>query len=135
MTEIILVAQLLVAAGAALMAMKYLAGPVPADYHRQIIEKSGGGIETGHQQVLTALYRAMGGGFLGNAVSLALLAWFAGSSAWGQWAILLTGLASLVPIMMIAYRTERETGVKTPWRIAAILQVVLIAAFLLFLAS
>ena len=42
MTEIILVAQLLVAAGAALMALKYLAGPVPADYHRQIIEKSGG---------------------------------------------------------------------------------------------
>ena len=134
MTGIILVVQLLVAAGAALMGMKYLAGPVPADYHRNIIEKGGGSIETGHRQVLTALYRSMGAGFLGLAISLAMLAWFAGGSVWGQAAILATGLVSILPILVVTRRTEQETGVKTPWRIAAILLVLLVAAFLLSLA-
>ena len=134
MTAIILGVQLLVAAGAALMGMKYLAGPVPADYHRNIIEKDGGSIEAGHRQVLNALYRSMGAGFAGLAVSLALLACFAGDRVWGQWAILVTGLVSIVPIVVVTYRTERETGVKTPWRTAAALLVLLVAAFLLFLA-
>jgi len=131
--NIIMILQLLVSAGAALMGLKFLTGPVPATYHREIIEAAGNKVESGHIQVLTAIYRSMGAGFLALAISLAMIVWFAGTTNWAQAAILLSGLVSLVPILVVTYRTEKASGVKTPWRLAAILLLLLVIAFLLFM--
>lgn len=131
--DYVMILQLLVSAGTALMGLKFLTGSVPASYHREIIEAAGNKIEGGHVQVLTAAYRSMGAGFLALAVSLAMIVWFAGSTSWGQAAILLSGLVSLLPILLVTYRTEKASGVRTPWRFAAILLLLLVVAFVLFM--
>ncbi|WP_137699677.1 hypothetical protein [Marimonas lutisalis] len=124
------------ALGAALMGAKYGFGPVPADYHAQIVEKDGAPPGTHLLLVLTALYRTLAGALFAVAILVAALA--LGPIRAGEvWAVLLAAVAGLcvaVPAALVPLRVERATGVGTPWKIGVLSGVLilagLIAAFL-----
>jgi hypothetical protein len=110
--------QLIVAAAVLVLSAKYLFGPVPADYHRRIISgnEGDGVISDGVQKVLTALYRAMGGAFCATGVAVGLIGWFAQGTDLSLFGIPAIALVAALPTIFVAHRTEKATGVRTPWR-------------------
>ena len=137
MTYLPMALQLVVAAAVLLLSAKYLFGPVPADYHRRIISGNGGDtvIADGVLKVLTALYRAMGGAFCATAVAVASIAWFAPGTNLNLFGIPAIALVAALPTILVAYRTERATGVMTPWRPPLAVAGLAVAASLIALAS
>jgi len=116
--------------GAIAMGAKYAFGPVPATYHAEIIAKDGA--TAGHHtlMVLEVLYRVMGSALISMAILMLFLA--LGPVRAGDMMALVVAVAAAsvvaVPSGLVAYRIEKTAGVKTPWRVSAILQGVLVLA-------
>ena len=113
------------------LAVKYLSGEVPKDYHAAIFVKGGAPVREAHRLVLRAVYHAMAGGLIGVALAIAALTWFGSGETWTRYTSPLIGIAAGAPTAITAYRTEKATGVRTPWRPAVALPVVLIVAAIL----
>ncbi|MGB7336350.1 MAG: hypothetical protein WBD01_11230 [Salaquimonas sp.] len=117
-------------------AAKFILGPAPADYHQKIIEASGAVIEEGHRKVFRAVYQVMGGSFIALAISIIGLAIFGvlNGVVWAKFLIFCVGLFASVSAMIVTRAMEDRTGVKTPWKAAAMLTVILALAFILSVA-
>lgn len=120
--------------GAALMGVKYAVGPVPAGYHRKILEKDAG-ISDDLRLVLAALYRVMGGALIGLAVLTAALALgpVAEGDSRAAIAAFAGAAAAAVPAIIVPRQVERASGVRTPWRAGAVLLAIAGAALVLSL--
>ncbi len=118
----------LAALGLLAMAAKYGLGPVPVDYHASIIAADGE-ITPGVRKVLLALYRVMGAA-MGTAGLLTLvlaLGPVRTGQTWAALAIFVAGALVAVTGAWVPYRVERDTGVRTPWRLAAVAGLLLAA--------
>lgn len=115
------------------MAYKYGLGPVPADYHVEIL---GDEVPADTVSVLWALYRVFGAAIFGIAILAAALA--AGPVAAGdplaRIGLPLGLLVFLVPAFIVAHRMAGKYGVNTPTRpTLAFIVVILLSAVLSFL--
>ncbi len=131
MLSISIVLFCLAAAGTAAMAAKYGLGPVPADYHGKILENDGKPPSENAIRVLRSIYRIMAGALLALALTLAALALIPISqdALWAKLVAFFAGGLVAAPSLLMAYRLEQETGVRTPWRIVLVIIALLIAAF------
>lgn len=125
-----------VAIGVAVLAAKYGFGAVPADYHREILTKSGQEASGSMLLILKALYRAVAAALFAVAIGIALVT-FNGvyqDIGWAKLVVLAMVLIVGIPSTLITYEVEKASGVTTPWRAAAGLTGISVAAFLLSLA-
>ncbi|RBI84094.1 hypothetical protein DRV85_13890 [Rhodosalinus halophilus] len=113
----------LAALGLAALAAKYLFGPAPADYHRQILSHDGMDDIAPVRHLFRALYVIIGAAFLSVALGVGALAAGPVLAGSAQAAAIATGMALVagVPAGVVAWQAERRTGVRTPWRPAAVL--------------
>jgi hypothetical protein len=113
----------LAALGLAALAAKYLFGPAPADYHRQILSHDGMDDIAPVRRLFRALYVIIGAAFLSVALGVGALAAGPVLAGSAQAAAIATGMALVagVPGGVVAWQAERRTGVRTPWRPAAVL--------------
>jgi len=124
---------LAVATGIIAMAAKYIRATPPIDYHARIMESDTPG--EGTITVIGALYKVMGGALLALGVLLGLVTLF-GVMENLLWAKLATLAGSLIAggfAVLVPREVERLTGVRTPWRPAAVLTALAILAFVLTL--
>ena len=116
------------ALGMGRLALVYLSGPVPAEYHRKIIDQDGGVVGEALTDVLRAVYRFLGAALLSLALLAALVGWQTHGAAAPVWR--LGFLVSVAPLCLVAmivpYGVERRRGVRTPWRAALALSVLLV---------
>ena len=130
---------LLTAAGIALLAAKYAFGPIPAPHHAAMLAKAGEAPGEATLRVMAALYRVMAGALFGGGLAVLVLAWFglgmgeAPAQPWAQASLPLIVLAIGLPATLTTWRTERATGIRTPWRAAAALTGLGLLAFVLSL--
>jgi hypothetical protein len=125
-----------VAFGICVLAAKYGFGAVPADYHREILTKSGQEATGSLHLILKAMYRAVASALFAVALAIALIT-FNGVQQdvkWAKLAVLAVVLIVGIPSILITYEVEKVSGVNTPWRAAAGLTAVAMVAFLLSLA-
>jgi len=123
---------LLVALAFAAFAAKFTLGPVPADYHQKVFDKLDVTIKDGHAMVIRALYQVMSAGFVALALGIVGLALFGvwGNVMWAKVLVFVVGMFASVSTLMVTRNVEIRTGVRTPWRVAAFISVLLILAFL-----
>lgn len=116
--------------GVVAMALKYGRGPVPASYHKDIL---GEPISENVLMVLNALYRVFGAALAALALAGAALAIgpLAQGALWAKFVIFAVVMVVAVPSTIVPRQVEKSTGVRTPWRIAAILMGVSAVAFIL----
>jgi hypothetical protein len=123
----------LAALGLAALAAKYLFGPAPADYHRQILSHDGVSDVAPLRHLFRALYVIIGAALLSVALGVGALA--AGPVLAGsvQAVATATGMALVagVPSGVVAWQAERRTGVRTPWRPAVALTGLVVAGAML----
>ena len=121
----------LAAFGMLVVASIYLFGGVPTSHHREILEKEGVSLSPGLEQVMTALCRVLGAGLMASGVSALLFALNiqASDPVLIKMRPLLIGLIIGVPSAIYPHRVEMATGVRTPWRYAVGLLVVMVAGF------
>jgi len=121
------------ALGAAVLGLRYLLGPVPAGYHAEILNRDRVEQPEGLRLVLTALYRVTGGAILGAALAICLLAFglTPGAPLGVAMAPALVGLFMGLPGVLLPWNVEKATGVRTPWRLSAVLSGIVALAFLL----
>jgi hypothetical protein len=117
--------------GTLVVASIYLFGSVPTSHHREILEKEGLSLSPGLEQVMTSLCRVLGAGLMASGVSALLfaLAIQASDPVLIKMRPLLIGLIIGVPSVIYPHRVEMATGVRTPWRSAVGLLVVMLAGF------
>jgi hypothetical protein len=117
-------------AGMAAMALKYGRGPVPLDYHKDIL---GDPIPEDVLTVIGALYRVFGAAMAALALAGAALALgpLAQGAMWAKFIIFAVILLVAIPSMIVPRQVENATGVRTPWRVAAVLLAVSVVAFVL----
>lgn len=124
---------LLCALALAALSLKYLLGPAPSDYHREILVSA----DVELAQTITGLFKALntviGSGFLAIAIGVATLAWFGVREdlLWAKLAVVTLGLIAGIPGSVAAKRLEQATGVKTPWRPGFAMTALVVVAFLL----
>lgn len=118
------------------MAAKYAFGPVPLDYHAAIFKAEGLVLTPATRLVLRAFYLGLAGGFLGLAITTAVLAVgpVSDGAVWAQALITAAGLCMAVPLAGAARRVEVVTGVAIPWRLALVLGALLVLALVLVVA-
>lgn len=121
--------------GALAMGLKYSVSPVPMRYHAEMLGAAADPPSDGLRNVLTGLYRAFGGALSGLALAIICLAlWpIAAGNLPAATGTFLAGSFAATATALAALKLERRTGVRTPWRIAAGLEVVLVAALIAFL--
>ena len=117
-------------AGTAAMALKYGRGAVPLDYHRNII---GDPVPENVVIVVHALYRVFAAALAALALAGTALALgpLAQGAVWARLVIFAVVLLIAVPSMLVPRQVEITTGVRTPWRAAAMLLGVSALAFVL----
>ena len=105
------------------LSAKYLFGPAPADYHRQILAYDGVDDVEPLRRLFRALYVLIGSAFLSIALGVGALAAGPVLAGSGQAVAIATGMALVagVPSGVVAWQAERRTDVRTPWRSAAAL--------------
>jgi len=116
----------------ALLGFRYLLGPVPAKYHAEIIQSWGMAIDTPQKTLFKAINVIFGFVLITLSVGMASVTYFGillEGLLWAKILIVVMGLLSGLPMTAIAYRMERQTGVRTPWRPAGALVGVIICAF------
>ena len=121
MLLVALIFDTLAALGIVFVASKYIFGPAPTGYHREMLEKHGAEISETAAMVYGALNKVFGFSLVGGAVAIIGLGWF-GVYAGLFWAKALLLLAGLIPaggLTIVAIRMEARLGVRTPWRVAA----------------
>lgn len=125
----------LVGLGAFAMGLRYSTSAVPASYHAEILAANGAELDGNLTLVLTALYRGFGGALVALAVAMVCLALWpvAAGNLPAAFGAFLAGTIVAGSTILTPLRVERATGVRTPWRIAAGLQLVLVAALAAFL--
>lgn len=103
------------------MGYRYIMAEPPLDYHGEIL--SGTEINDPLVTILGALYKVMGGAFTALGVGMLLLTVFGvwADLFWPKLTILAMAGVSGWYAMMIPRAVETQTGVQTPWRIAAAL--------------
>jgi len=110
------------------LAAKYLFGPAPADYHRQILAHDGLDNLEPVRHIFGALYVIIGAALASVALGIGALAAgpvLAGSGQAVALAIVMALVAG-VPGGYAAWRAERRTGVRTPWRQAIALTALIV---------
>lgn len=125
-----------VAIGVAILAAKYGFGAVPADYHREILTKSGQEASGSMLLILKALYRAVAAALFAVAIGIALIT-FNGvhqDIMWAKLVVLAMVLIVGIPSTLITYEVEKASNVNTPWRAAAGLTNIAVIAFFFSLA-
>lgn len=117
--------------GSIALGIRYISATAPIDYHREILQSESPGPIT--IRVLDGVYKIMGSSFLTLGLTLVLVTWFGvwADLLWAKVAALLGGLLAGGTALLVALRLERETRVRTPWRIAAIQTGLILAAFVL----
>lgn len=124
---------LLAVPGILALAAKYAFGPVPADYHAEIFARAGVTPPAPVLTILAAIYRSLAGALAAVALAIAALAVVVGLGT-ARWPLLvLAAMALLVggAATFATLRVERATGVRTPWRPAAGLTVLVLGGALL----
>ncbi len=103
------------------MGLKYIRAVPPLDYHAEITKDDE--LSEATLRVLGALYKVMGGGFLSLGIVLAMLTLFGvwNDLLWAKLAILIGALVAGGFSALFPRQVEKATGVRTPWRIAALL--------------
>ncbi|MFZ7089986.1 hypothetical protein [Primorskyibacter sp. 2E233] len=121
----------LVGGGITAMGVKYLKSEVPVDYHAQILSAAPIGDAT--RTILGALYKVMGGAFVALGIGTILIALFgvATDLLWAKLTLLVMALISGWFAASVPKAVEAQTGVKTPWRIAAGLMALALLGFVL----
>jgi len=121
--------------GALAMGLKYSFSAPPMRYHAELLGTEADPPSDGLHNVLTALYRAFGGVLSGLAVAIFSLAlWpIADGNLPAAIGAFFAGSIAAMTTTLTPLKLERATGVRTPWRIAAGLEVVLVAAMIAFL--
>ena len=116
------------AAGMIGLAAKYGFGPVPADYHAEILGSSPAP-ET--LIILRVLYKVFAATLFALAWALVCLAvWvLAAGAIWASFAIFAAAMIVGIPSTVVTRQVEIATGVRTPWRAAAALSVLSAVAF------
>lgn len=114
------------------IAGKYLAGPVPADYHAAILASGGRPVDDSLRTVIGALYKVMGSAIVALAGGIIALSVFGvwADLFWAKATILGMVLATGAPATLTAFGVARATGVRTPWLPAAVLTVLGVIAFI-----
>ena len=116
------------------MAAKFGLGPVPADYHAEILARGGTDpVPSPVVTVLGAVYRALAGLLIAVALGLTALALELRA---GGGAVVFVAMAGMVlaaggVTALVTLRVERETGVRTPWRLATALVVMALLGIVL----
>ncbi len=130
MLNVAVILYCLVMVGVVAMALKYGRGPVPASYHKDIM---GDQIPENILGVLHALYRVLGAAFAALALAGVALALgpLAQGAEWAKFVIFAVVMLVAVPSTMVPWQVEKATGVRTPWRFAAIMLGVSALAFVL----
>lgn len=120
------------AIGAAAFAAKYALGPVPADYHAEILGRDGGATENA-KQILSVVYGVMAGALLAFAILEIAIALgpLSSGALWAKLVLPVASLAVAAPSVLLPRSVEQITGVRTPWRPVLGLVVVLAAACIL----
>ncbi|MFK7901316.1 MAG: hypothetical protein AB8B49_00575 [Nitratireductor sp.] len=133
MLQIAIYIHLLVATGLALLAAYYLFGPVPTSYHAKILEKWKLEIQPQHKIGFQAINLILGALLLALSLCIFVVTSFAITQGilWAKLLIASMGLITGCPATYIAYKIEKATGVKTPWRIALAMTLCMILAFAL----
>jgi hypothetical protein len=116
--------------GVAAMALKYGRGPVPLDYHKDIL---GDQIPETVLTVIHALYRVLGAAMAALALAGAALALgpLAQGAMWAKFVTFAIIVLVAVPSMFVPRQVEKTTGVRTPWRVAGVLLLVSAVSFVL----
>jgi hypothetical protein len=110
----------LAALGLIALAGKYLFGPAPADYHRQILSHDGVDNVEPLRRLFRALYVLIGSAFLSIALGVGALAAGPILDGSGEAVAIATVMALVagLPSGLVAWQAERRTDVRTPWRAA-----------------
>ncbi|WP_101068065.1 hypothetical protein [Roseovarius salinarum] len=119
----------LAALGLLALAAKYLLGPAPADYHRQILAHDGLDDIEPVKHIFRALYVIIGAVLTSVALGIGALAAGPVLAGSGPAAAIATGMALVagVPGGFVGWQAERRTGVRTPWRQAAALTALVVS--------
>jgi hypothetical protein len=124
----------LAALGTLAMGVKYIASAVPAPYHASILGGEATALPDNLVAVLTAIYRSFGGAVIGLGVAMLCLAiWpIAEGNEPAAFGAFLAGSVAAISATLAPRSLEQKTGVRTPWRVAAALELVLVGALLAF---
>ncbi len=89
----------------------------------------------GTQRVIEALYRVWAASLTGFGLCLLglILGAAAGGAAWPHVVILVATFAMAIPSIVVPRRVEKDTSVKTPWRLALALLVAVVLGFVAWL--
>ncbi len=125
------------AAGLAAMALKYLRGPAPADYHAEVLKKAKVEITQEVTDVFAAINKVYGAAFMALAIVLVFVSLFGvlQGLVWAKLLVLVSSLVAGIPAAMAARGVEQKTGVRTPWRVAVGLCAIVVLAFLVSLTG
>ena len=117
--------------GTIFMAARYLFGTLPTQYHRDMMERSGGEMTEILEIILMSHGRALGAALLASGVPIYLFADMieVDSNSIVRLRPLLVGLIIGMPITVYTRQLEEKTGVQTPWRVSLVLLAVLMAGF------
>ncbi len=120
--------------GVFLVARKYGLSAAPLEYHKSIIERDGA-VSEGTQRVIEALYRVWAASLAGFGLCLLglIVGAAAGGAAWPHVVILVATFAMAIPSIVVPRRVEKDTSVKTPWRLALALLVAVVLGFVAWL--
>lgn len=121
----------LAALGTIFMAARYLFGSLPTQYHKDIVERSGGEMTEIMETILMSHGRALGAALLASGVSIYLFADMIepGVNFIIRLRPVLVGLIIGMPITVYTRQLEEKTGVQTPWRVSLVLLAVLLGGF------
>lgn len=116
-----------------LLGASYLIRSDITSYHKEVIGVDWAGLAPGVQKLLIILMKGTGDAALVGALAIGLFLGvpYRRGENWSRWAILLVGLALLVPMLIGAVYLASTTGASSPWWLNAILMLLLLAAFLL----
>jgi len=97
--------------------VRYLAASQLMPHHRQMLGVAWTELTPGTRTLMLTLMKGTGLAGICTAVPLAvfLAVPFRRHEAWSHWAILLTGVTALVPMLIGALRVRSATGVAVPW--------------------
>ncbi len=124
---------LLAVPGILALAAKFAFGPVPADYHGEILSRAGVEPAPAVLTILGAVYKVLAGALAAVALAIAALVLVValGDVRWPLLVVVAIALLVGGIAAFIMQGVERATGVRTPWRRAAGLTVLVLAGALL----
>ena len=122
---------LVAAAGVMAMGLKFVRAAPLIDHHAEITKHE----QVGHEtcRIIGALYKVLGGAFLSLGAVLAIVTVFGVGNDlfWAKATILLGGVIAGGASAIVPRKVEQATGVRTPWRLAAAITSLVLAAFIL----